>query len=207
MFDTSNTRPPTELDGAVPYCFLLEWEWPEHIELLLRRLIWTQLNACDGSNGSAAHQSDVDSLSTKLGWLIAVNPDTSPAILDVLAMCDAKVLAERVAEHAKASPDTLRRLATHRSAEVRAAVAENSATPEDVLKALANDESLDVRYLLAENPATPREILNNLTEDDNCYVAHRAIQTINRLEPAEPAAMPFRGRQSTTASGRRLSFA
>ena len=67
-----------------PYTYLLEWEWPEHIELLLRRLIWARLvELTEETDESTVAESD--HLAAKVCWLIAKSPETHPAVLDVLA--------------------------------------------------------------------------------------------------------------------------
>lgn len=190
-------------DGLVPYCYLLEWEWPEHIELLLRRMIWSQLNDCGNTTKSLEREAEHDSLATKIGWFIAVSPETNPSILDALSYTNCKALVERIAENPNTSQDTLKRLAVHPALEVRCAVSENSNTPVDVIAALAQDECIDVRFTLAESPTTPEEILDQLTEDDNCYVASRARQTLIRLNPPQVAVMPFTRQTVAAKEGKR----
>lgn len=177
-----------------PYSYLLEWEWPEHIELLLRRLIWARLvEMTEETDESTVAESD--HLAAKVCWLIAKSPVTHPAVLDVLASVDSSSLAERVAENPKASPSTLARLAGHESATVRAAVAENENTPSEILSILVSDDHVDVRFAMAENHNLDKELLETLAEDENCYVAHRARRTLNRIAPPVLVRMPLQRTQ------------
>lgn len=138
----------------------------------------------DASKDEHSHSELPPADATKIPWLVAVNPQTPPAVLAALAREAATSLLERIAENPRTAPDTLSDLAMHREAEVRAAVAENQNTPEDSLWRLVRDESPDVRYVLAENYHLPIDILELLARDDNPYVAFRARKTLNRLMPA-----------------------
>ncbi len=186
-------------ESTFPYTYLLEWEWPEHIEFLLRRLIWSRLVELGEENDADNSCSDPsDYLAAKVCWLIAVSPQTHPAVLDVLASIDCSAYAERIAENPNADPSTLARLAGHSSPKVRSAVAENSNTPAEVIQNLARDEDADVRYALADNHGMEEAILQILCEDDNCYVAARAQRTVNRINPPKLATMPIQRTQRTS---------
>lgn len=181
--------------NTFPYSYLLEWEWPEHIELLLRRLIWARLVELTQEGSDMQSISDSDHLAAKVCWMIAKSPDTHPAVLDVLASVDSEVFAERIAENPKAAATTLARLAAHSSPAVRIAVAENANTPAEILKILVNDEHVDVRFAMAENHNLDKELLETLSDDSNCYVAHRARKTLARIAPPVLVRMPFQRTQ------------
>lgn len=188
-----------------PYTYLLEWEWPEHIELLLRRLIWARLiELTDGADSNDVAQSDF--LAAHVCSLIVKSPDTHSAVLDVLASTAVAAFAERVAEHPRADASTLARLAGHSSPGVRAAVAENANTPIEVLRNLVEDEHLDVRFAMAENHMLPAELLETLSEDDNCYVAYRAKRTLSRIAPPAVAPMPLQRTQRASEVRKRVAM-
>jgi hypothetical protein len=180
-----------ETDTASAYSYLLEWQWPEHIESLLRRLLFLSFAELAG-DAEEQTIADSDALAAKAMWLISVYPKTSPSILHSLAQQQPARYAERIAENPNSLPETLELLAKHPSENVRAAVAENGNTPAHVLMQLLEDESLDVRYAMAENPNLPELVLQMLEEDDNCYVASRARRTLTRVAPPSAAPMPFR---------------
>jgi hypothetical protein len=178
-------------DRASAFRYLLEWEWPEHIESVLRQLLF--LSLCEVAKGESTHEiSTIDYLAAKLIWLISVHPKTSPSILHALAQQQPVAYLERIAENPNTLVKTLELLSRHPSPLVRAAVAENAKVEEQMLMRLVNDESVDVRYSIAENPHVPENILRLLVDDDNCYVSARANRTLNRLSPAQPAIIPWR---------------
>ncbi|CAN5124256.1 hypothetical protein BH10CYA1_BH10CYA1_35480 [soil metagenome] len=188
-----------------PYSYLLEWEWPEHIELLLRRLIWARLvELTEETDDVTVAQSD--HLAAKVCWLIAKSPETHPAVLDVLASVDSNAFAERIAENPKASPSTLARLAGHASYTVRTAVAENENTPAEILCILVTDGHADVRFAMAENHNLDEGLLNTLAEDENCYVADRARRTLNRIAPPVLSRMPLQRTQRSKDTLRKVSM-
>lgn len=112
---------------------------------------------------------------------IAINPDTPPAVLMLLAAQGSNKLAECVAGNPNCSPDLLVHLAHHECVEVRVALCDNSSKGKQVIDLLICDESPDVRYALAENHQLPSAILEQLCQDDNAYVAFRAGQTLQRI--------------------------
>ena len=65
-----------------PYTYLMEWEWPEHIELLLRRLIWARLVELTEETDEVT-VAESDHLAAKVCWLIAKSPQTHPAVSPV----------------------------------------------------------------------------------------------------------------------------
>jgi len=178
-------------DRASAFRYLLEWEWPEHIESVLRRLLF--LSLCEVARGESTDEiTAVDCLSAKLIWLISVHPKTSPSILHALAQQQPVAFLERIAENPNTLLETLELLSQHENPLVRAAVAGNPKVEESTLMRLANDDSVDVKYAIAENHNVSENVLRVLTDDDNCYVSARATRTLNRLAPAEPAIIPLR---------------
>lgn len=61
-------------------------------------------------------------------------------------------------------------------------VAEEANASDDILWLLVEDPNPDVRFCLAENYSIDAAMLELLREDENPYVAHRAQQTLTRLQ-------------------------
>jgi hypothetical protein len=129
--------------------------------------------------------------STKVRYLIASNPQTSPAILNYLATDKETRVVRRVADNQNTHASTLARLAVHDDPGVRTCICENGNAPELVLLALARDPHLDVRYTLAENLNAPMSVIEMLTMDENPYISSRAQRTLNMLRPAEVLSPDF----------------
>lgn len=167
--------------------FYLQFDWPEHIETALRRMLWIALVE-EAEFDGRCHQH-----TQNLRWLIATHPDSPAEVLEFLAtkIDDEKLLA-RVAEHKQTAPHTLECLAKHQSGDVRLAVADNPSTPLAVLLELAVSSDPDVRYCMAENPTLPAKMLQQLAADSNAYVAHRAARTMMRRNPAPVQQLPIR---------------
>lgn len=198
---------PNYSDAQSPYAFLLEFEWPEHIDKILRRLMWLGLNAAHETElDNSVHEGDLelaDHIAAQLCWLIAVCPDSPGAVLHSFAHnIKSAALLERVAENPKTAEETLRVLAEYAAPRIRLAVATNPKTPKDVLTKLCSDESVDVRYALAEDPHLSEDMLHILADDDNCYVAARALGTLRRVNPAPPVTLNVR--QAGNNSEKRL---
>lgn len=117
----------------------------------------------------------------RIRWLLAINPNTPPPVLDHLTRNAPSPLLERIAEHPRAHSATLSRLANHEDAQVRASVAENMNTSMKTIWKLVRDPSPDVRLRIAESYTVPIAILRVLAEDENPYVAVRAQKTLLRL--------------------------
>ncbi|MBZ0189643.1 MAG: hypothetical protein K8F91_25575 [Candidatus Obscuribacterales bacterium] len=117
----------------------------------------------------------------RIRWLLAINPNTPPPVLDHLTRNAPSALLERIAEHPRAHSTTLARLAVHEDAQVRAAVAENMNTSMKTIWKLIRDDSPDVRLRIAESYTVPIAVLKTLVEDENPYVCHRAQSTLLRL--------------------------
>jgi hypothetical protein len=172
-----------DLNEQSEFDYFLMWEWPEHIETALRRMLWISLvETAEGSTGSQ-HTNYVR-------WLIATHPDSPAAVLDFLANIDNEQLLIRVAENPQTDTATLLRLAKSQYASVRIAVADHANTPIHVIKMLVRDEAVDVRYALAENPALPASLLTELSNDENAYVMMRAKRTLTRRNPASVEQFP-----------------
>jgi hypothetical protein len=67
-----------ETDAASAYSYLMEWQWPEHIESLLRRLLFLSFSELAGDADERA-VADSDALGAKAIWLISVYPKPVPA--------------------------------------------------------------------------------------------------------------------------------
>lgn len=192
---SENLMESTEVDDSkFPYRYLLRWSWPDHIESLIRRLMWTWLTeeSEDGAKADRDAVSEADFIAMRAMWLIAVQPESPGAMLQIIAEQCTDAFVERVAENPGTWPSTLRSLAKHASPKVRSAVSQNSNTPCDVLFELAHDQSADVRYAMAEGAQGDIQLLNHLLEDENAYVASRAKRTLARLFPPAMAQLPFR---------------
>ncbi len=127
----------------------------------------------------------------QIKFAVAVDPDTCPMILDLLAGDGPDWILERIAENPGTTAATLSKLAKHCCSTVRAAVAANSNTLLDVLLDLVQDESADVRYSMAENYNMPMCVLESLREDENPYVSMRAQRTVARLSECNILAGRF----------------
>lgn len=117
----------------------------------------------------------------KIRWLLAINPNTPPPVLEHLTRNANLQLLERIAENPRTHSTTLARLATHEDSLVRAAVAENINTSIKTIWKLARDPHPDVRLRIAESYTVPIAVLRVLAEDENPYVAHRAQITVYRI--------------------------
>jgi hypothetical protein len=174
-----------DLNEESEFDYYLMWEWPDHIERALRRMLWISLV-------EAAEGIEANPHTSYVRWLIATHPDSPAAVLDFLSNTDKEDLLVRIAENPQAATPTLARLAQSPYASVRIAVADNANTPIHIIKGLSHDDGLDVRYALAENPALPASILTELGNDENAYVSMRAKKTMQRRNPATVERFPSR---------------
>ena len=197
----TETKAADEFGNSSPYLYLLDWEWPEHIEALLRRLLFLSITE-DKKELDTQEIAETDYLAARLSWLISVYPETNPTILHTFAQQQPAAFLQRIAENPSTLPKTLTCLSDSSSPQVRSAVAENINTDEAVLRKLAKDESVDVRYTMAENHNLDPSILELLSNDDNCYVANRAHKTLSRLTPREASIFPMRRNQTQTQERR-----
>ena len=193
------TKAAGEFGSSSPYLYLLDWEWPEHIEALLRRLLFLSISE-DSKELDNNEVAETDYLAARLSWLISVYPDSNPTILHTFAQQQPTAFLQRIAENPSALPKTLACLSENPNSQVRSAVAENPNTDKDVLRKLALDESVDVRYTMAENHNLNSSILELLCEDENCYVVNRARKTLSRLTPREVSVFPMQRAQAQERS-------
>jgi hypothetical protein len=114
-------------------------------------------------------------------WLLAINPNTPPPVLDQLAKSESPVLLERVAQNPCTHSSTLARLANHENAQVRASVSENVNMSITTTWRLARDPNADVRMRVAESYNIPVAVLKVLSCDENPYVQLRAQRTLDRI--------------------------
>lgn len=175
----------TQYDLSFAYSF--QWEKPEkQIREALKVLL---CNPSDKNSNNLAQTKTLAKPSTsqaaleaaKIRWLLAINPNTPPPVLEHLTINGTVGLLERIAENPRTHSTTLAKLAIHEDPQVRAAVAENMNTSIKTIWKLARDESADVRLRLAESYTIPIAVLKVLAEDENPYVAHRAQRTIFRI--------------------------
>lgn len=186
--ETTHSFELEQYDLSFAYAF--QWEKEEHIREALKVLL------CNKDSGETTNQVATTTKPKKdrsaekenaaleaarIRWLLAINPNTPPPVLDHLAHNAPPQLLERLAEHPRAHSVTLTRLANHDDAQVRAAVAENINTSMKTIWKLARDNSPDVRLRLAESYTVPIAVLKVLIEDENPYVADRAQKTLLRL--------------------------
>lgn len=190
----------SETKFDLPFAYYFRWDCPDrHIAEAMRVLLCARLQdgVDDGQSRESAEFPEHEA--ARIRWLIAVNPNTPPVVLDWLVHDATESLLARIAENPRTGSITLGRLAFHPAASVRAAVAENANAPLETILMLAGDESADVRYTLAESYHLPLDVLSFLTEDENPYVAHRARATLHRIEmsgqEAEVWEFPSLGRE------------
>jgi hypothetical protein len=117
----------------------------------------------------------------RIRWLLAINPNTPPPVLDHLANDPGTAMLERIAEHPRAHMTTLARLSNHPYGSVRAAVAENPNCSIKTIWRLARDQDVNVRLRLAESYFVPVAVLRVLAGDENPYVSARSQKTIERM--------------------------
>lgn len=126
-------------------------------------------------------KKSVEAEAARIRWLLAINPNTPPPVLEHLSNDGSTRLLERIAENPRTHTTTLAKLANHDEAQVRAAVAENMNISIKTAWKLARDESPDVRVRLAESYHVPVAILRILATDENPYVQSRAYKTLYRM--------------------------
>ena len=117
----------------------------------------------------------------EVSWLLAVNPNTPPTVLQDLCKEAPTALLERIAENNRTGNSTLADLSYQAIAEIRIATAGNSQTPLASIMLLVKDNDADVRHSMAENHQLPLEVLHVLANDDNPFVKFRAEKTLARI--------------------------
>lgn len=115
-------------------------------------------------------------------WLLAINPNTPPSVLNDLSIGADSSMLERIAENSNTGAGTLAQLSYKAVAEIRIATASNPTTPLASIMMMVTDDNPDVRFSIAENPKVPEEALHALADDDNPYVKMRATSTLARME-------------------------
>lgn len=115
-------------------------------------------------------------------WLLAINPNTPPSVLNDLSIGADSSMLERIAENSNTGAGTLAQLSYKAVAEIRIATASNPTTPLASIMMMVTDDNPDVRFSIAENPRVPEEALHALADDDNPYVKMRATSTLARME-------------------------
>lgn len=177
-------------ESTTPFDFYLQWQWPEHIDTVLRRMLWTWFVEVAEDPQAQAQDEHLN----HVHWLIAVSPESPKEVLEhMIDQVDDRT-KERIAENPQTPWQALAKLAGSEDPRVRAAVAENDNTPPETLYMLASDPHADVRYNMAENSRTPIQVLNFLSQDDNCYVAARANATLQKQYPC--AVKKFRTQEA-----------
>jgi hypothetical protein len=189
----------SETEKNFPYRFLLRWSWPEHIDRVMRRVLWAWLSERASECTDDVRGSDY--AAAQLVWLIVVSPETPAAVLDILSKSASEAVLVRIAENQNTWASTLMRMVENPSHLVRTAVADNPNTPECVMLSLAMDAHDDVRHAVAENANLTQTLLECLAADQNCHVAARAKKTITRLRPAgEAVQLPSSYQQAKRTS-------
>ena len=104
--------------GQVPLDYYLQWQWPEHIETPIRRLIWVSLV-------EVAQDSDARDLHTAyVNTLIAAYAQAPAILLDYLSHLDNPEMLVQIAKNPQTPAAALTRLAKHSDAGVREAINE-----------------------------------------------------------------------------------
>lgn len=189
----NNEAKPRADQYDLSFAYTFQWDEPEtQIREALKVLLCNREEDANEAkqNGVAVKsrkkpQSDSSRAAAleaaKIRWLLAINPNTPPPVLDHLTREATPSLLERIAENPRTHATTLARLATNADPQVRAAVAENMNTTIKTIWKLVRDENPDVRYRLAESYNVPIAVLKVLAEDEHPYVAHRAQMTALRI--------------------------
>ncbi|MBS1952702.1 MAG: hypothetical protein JST89_00805 [Cyanobacteria bacterium SZAS-4] len=170
-----------DYDLSFAYCF--RWDSHEaHIREALKVLLFNSVTEKTGPKpGERDAKKAVQEEAARIRWLLAINPNTPPPVLEHLARDQSASLLERIAENPRTHVTTLAKLSTHAHSQVRASVAENPTLSIKTIWRLAKDENPDVRHRLAESYTVPVAVLRVLCEDENPYVAFRAQCTMQRI--------------------------
>jgi len=166
------------------FAYRFNWDRPEkQVREALKVLLFNSLAEAPKEQRSADSEARkaIQEEAARIRWLLAINPNTPPPVLEHLAKDKSVRLLERIAENPRTHVTTLARLSTHDSEQVRASVAENAAASLKTVWRLARDENADVRHRLAGSYTVPIAVLRVLCEDENPYIADRAHKTIDRI--------------------------
>ena len=178
------TESTEQQDYDLSFAYYFHWDSPKDIREALKVLLCNSLaQAQTKSEPNTARESKkaIQEEAARIRWLLAINPNTPPPVLEHLSRDNSPTLLERIAENPRAHVTTLARLSSHSDPQVRASVAENSALSIKTIWRLARDGSPDVRLRLAESYTVPVAVLRVLAEDENPYVAGRAQNTMQRI--------------------------
>lgn len=192
----TDPKPSTPTSTSVQYdlsfAYSFRWEEPgrqirEALKVLLNRegeAIAEDSVKTAKKRGQSSESQKLSSAAleaAKIRFLLAINPNTPPPVLEHLTRNAPVPLLERIAENPRTHSTTLARLSMHDEPAVRAAVAENLNTSIKTIWKLARDPHCDVRFRVAESYSVPLAVLKVLSEDANPFVAHRAQTTIYRI--------------------------
>lgn len=178
----SRARDGGEYDLSFAYRF--RWDYPEtQIREALKVLLCNEVDfqATKRLVEKSESKKSVEAEAARIRWLLAINPNTPPPVLEHLSNDSSTRLLERIAENPRTHTTTLAKLANHDDGQVRAAVAENMNISIKTAWKLARDENADVRVRLAESYHVPVAILRILATDENPYVQQRAYKTLLRM--------------------------
>lgn len=182
---TDITEPSGEYDLSFAYSF--NWDRPERqIREALKVLLFDSLAESQAKSeiqprAERESKRAIQDEAARIRWLLAINPNTPPPVLEHLAKDTSVALLERIAENPRAHVTTLARLSTHWEPQVRASVAENPSLSIKTIWRLAKDDNADVRLRLAESYTVPIAVLRVLAEDENPFVVERAQRTMRRI--------------------------
>ncbi len=170
----------------ISFAYRYHWGVPEKkVREALKVLLFNGLAESPGKAATKALESEKKNAgqdeAARIRWLLAINPNTPPPVLDHLSKYDQAHLLERIAENPRTHVTTLVKLSSHPEPQVRASCAENTNISIKTVWRLARDSSADVRLRLAESYTIPLAVLRVLSEDENPYVAYRAQRTMRRL--------------------------
>jgi hypothetical protein len=191
----SNTEPNAEQtaqpakhqakDLAYLYDFICECPNPritDAIKRLVDRWLETADQLPEFSEALKHEFETTDAEAIEISWLLSINPNTPPSVLQDLCSGASDTLLERIAENSRTGASTLAELSFQAVAEIRIATAGNRSTPLASIMMLVKDDNPDVRFSIAENANIPQEALEALSKDDNPYVKLRADVTLARAE-------------------------
>lgn len=172
-------------DLSYLYKFICECPNPQ-IRLAIEKLVdnWLDKTTTVPELASAIRDQlkATDEEVVEICWLLAINPNTPPSVLNDLSIGADSSMLERIADNSNAGVGTLAQLSYQAVAEIRIATASNPTTPLASIMMLVTDENPDVRFSIAENPKVPEEALQALAYDNNPYVKMRATTTLARME-------------------------
>lgn len=171
-------------DLSFLYNFICECPNPtiaEAMKALVKHWLANKGNSPELASLSMLREKLTNEELIEISWLLAINPNTPPSVLEDLCLDATNALLERIAENSRTGHSTLAKLSCQAVAEIRIAAAGNPHTPIASIMLLIEDENADVRYSMAENHSLPVDALKILAQDDNPFVKFRAEKTLHRL--------------------------